>query len=244
MAKPALGLVGGLGPDATILYYKLLNARCLEYCGSRPRVAIYSIPLEEMCGAVKAGDLDRVALLLAEALEALAAAGAVVAGVAANTPHIAWERIRGLASRLRVRLVHIADAAVEAVKGAGAAKVGLLATGSTVAHGFYQERLLGAGVEVVTPPQSLQERVDRAIEKIAAGAGEEALEPIVEAARWLASRADAILVACTDISPYVEALRLRASLGKTAVIDSSAAHVEELAKTYAGLHGRGRIEAG
>lgn len=236
MAKPALGLVGGLGPDATIFYYKLLQAKCLERCGGRPRVVIYSLPLEEMCGAVKAGDLEEVALLLAEAVEALAAAGAVVAGVAANTPHIAWDRVRGLASRLRVKLVHIADAAVEAVKRAGAVRVGLLATGSTVAHGFYQERLLRAGVEVVTPPRSLQEHLDKAIERIAAGAGGDALEPVAEAARWLAERAGAVLVACTDLSPYIEVLGRKTGLGAGALIDSSAAHVERLVEAYAGFY--------
>jgi len=223
-----IGVVGGLGPAATVFYYESLVGEYRRRGLGSPRVVIYTVPIEEMCRAARAGDVGAVAGLVGEALEVLARAGASVALVAANTPHMAWDAFAPLASRLGLRLIHIAEPAVERLRLLGASRVGILATSGTLRAGFYQERLEGLGMEPVVPDGEGQRALDQAIEALAGAsglrAGFDAGEVVVGVASQLVEAgADAILVACTDISPLLG--RLRGALG-VPVVDSSVEHVK------------------
>ena len=59
-----------------------------------PRILINSIDSSEMLGHLGAGRLDDLTTLLAASIEALARAGADVALVAANTPHVVFDALR------------------------------------------------------------------------------------------------------------------------------------------------------
>ena len=219
-----LGIVGGLGPSATVFYYMEANNICLRLEGRRPRLLVYSIPFEEMCGAVRRGDLEGVASLLLEALESLAGAGVEVALIAANTPHIAWGLVEPKARSMGLRLVSIVDAAVEALAALGARRVAVLATSGTLESRIYHEALEKRGIEVVEPPAGEQEWLDRAIsESFAPGSpSREDVERLIKLAERLASESDAVLVACTDLSPYMPA-----TVAGKPVVDSSRAQLEK-----------------
>ncbi len=225
--RARLGIVGGLGPGATVFYYMEAQRLCLEMCGRRPRLLVYSLPLEEMCRAARRGDLEAMAGLVVEALEALAAAGARVVLVSANTPHLARGLYAPRARELGLELVDIVEASVGELRGVGARRVGLLATSATLRSRLYHEALVDAGMEPVEPPESVQERLDRAIaEEFTAGSpGPEALETLRGAVgALLGAGVDAVLVACTDLSPHrglIEGL----AAGRARVVDSAVAQL-------------------
>jgi aspartate racemase len=239
--RARLGIVGGLGPGATVFYYMEAQRLCLEMCGRRPRLLLYSLPLEEMCRAARRGDLGAMAGLVVEALEALAAAGARVALVSANTPHLARGLYAPRARELGLALVDIVEASVGELRGVGARRVGLLATSATLRSRLYHGALEAAGMEPVEPPPGLQERLDRAIaEEFTAGSpGPGALEALRAAASSLLDAGvDAVLVACTDLSPHVGVLRGLAEPRGAAVVDSAVAQLRRgLELAYRGRDG-------
>src|SRR3954471_6111570 len=84
-----LGIVGGIGPESTIEYYRTIIRAYQERHGAaaQPSIVINSVDAHEMLGLFGAGRIpDAIAFLLA-ALQRLADAGASLGVIAANTPH-------------------------------------------------------------------------------------------------------------------------------------------------------------
>ncbi len=150
-----LGIVGGIAPESTIEYYRLIVAtyRSRVTDGSYPPLVINSIDMNRMRGFIEAGELDRLAEYLLGELRRLADAGADFALLASNTPHIIFDE---LARRSPVPLLSIIGAALDAAVALGLRKVGLLGTRFTMRGGVYNRVFAGAGVEVVTPPEDDQ----------------------------------------------------------------------------------------
>src|SRR5262245_23141427 len=91
-----IGIIGGIGPESTIDYYRL----CIEIYqqrrtdGSYPAVIINSVDLGRMIGFVASNDLAGLEALLLNELERLARAGASIGLLASNTPHIVFEALQ------------------------------------------------------------------------------------------------------------------------------------------------------
>ncbi|MDA3921185.1 MAG: aspartate/glutamate racemase family protein [Salinisphaera sp.] len=103
------GIIGGIGPESTIAYYRHIVAgyRARTPSGAYPALIINSIDFSAMLALVERDDrIGLIAFLLAE-VEALARAGADVALLAANTPHIVFDELQQLAP---IRLLSIVRA--------------------------------------------------------------------------------------------------------------------------------------
>jgi aspartate racemase len=137
-----IGIVGGIGPESTIDYYRLLIA------AGHTRIVINSVAVQALLGMMMKGDAGGVADYLSAAVSRLADAGADVGMIAANTPHIAFDEVQ---SRSRIPLVSIIEAAAERVRMAGMKKVGLLGTRYTMAGSFYPAVFSKHGLTVVPP---------------------------------------------------------------------------------------------
>ena len=75
-----IGMVGGIGPESTIDYYRLLIAayRELHADGSYPAIVIKSVDLKTVLDLVEANQRDRLVEFLGDAVDALARGGAGV----------------------------------------------------------------------------------------------------------------------------------------------------------------------
>jgi aspartate racemase len=138
-----IGIVGGIGPESTIDYYRLLIA------AGHTKVIINSVAVQRLVGMMLNGETAGVADYLSEAVEVLAKAGADVAIIAANTPHVAFEEVQ---ARSRIPLVSIVEAVADYVQAAGMKHVGLLGTRFTMAGTFYPEVFTRRGLSLLTPP--------------------------------------------------------------------------------------------
>lgn len=83
-----IGIVGGIGPESTIEYYRHILAAWREqrqHVGA-PAVLINSIDVERVLGMAAAGESGGLISYLSESVETLAKAGAGCGLLAANTP--------------------------------------------------------------------------------------------------------------------------------------------------------------
>ena len=152
-----LGLIGGTGPESTIEYYRLLVAKYRERAdGHSPLVVITSVDLKQMIELMTAGDLDTVANNLTAELERLHKAGADLAALTANTPHIVFDELR---RRSPLPLISIVESACEEVRARGMNTVGLFGTRFTMEAPFYPEVFSRAGVKLVTPNAQEQDYI-------------------------------------------------------------------------------------
>lgn len=148
-----LGLVGGLGPESTIDYYRLiLEVWKAGHPASLPRVIIDSLDVNV---GIRLVQTDRSGLVqyLLDSIRRLERAGCDFAAMAANTPHIVFD---DLAAQSPLPLLSIVEACADAVEARRFRRVGLLGTGFTMAAGFYPTVLNRRGIDVQVPSDDLR----------------------------------------------------------------------------------------
>jgi aspartate racemase len=152
-----LGLIGGTGPESTIEYYRLLVAKYREQAdGHSPPVIITSIDLKQMIEWMSAGNLTAVADGLTAEFERLHKAGAEIAALTANTPHIVFDELQ---QRSPLPLVSIVEAACEDARARGLNAVGLFGTRYTMQAPFYPAVFSRAGIKLVLPNDQEQDYI-------------------------------------------------------------------------------------
>ena len=91
------GMIGGLGPESTVDYYRSIIARyrARNPDGSYPSLIINSLDLSKGLHLVDSGRLNELADYLAAGVQSLVRAGAVFGFFSANTPHIVFDEASG-----------------------------------------------------------------------------------------------------------------------------------------------------
>jgi len=90
-----VGLIGGLGPAATVVYYQRLTAIAAER-GCRLEMTLVEADIREVLANNLAGRSREQADVFAQLLGRLKAAGADFASITAIGPHFCWEETRAL----------------------------------------------------------------------------------------------------------------------------------------------------
>jgi aspartate racemase len=144
-----VGIVGGLGPESTIDYYRrILEAWERDDPSTAPSIVIDSLDVQRALHLV---DTDRPALTeyLLASLRRLAGAGVDFAAMTANTPHIVFDE---LAARSPVPLLSIVEVCAEEARRRGLRRLALLGTRFTMEAPFYPAVCARHGVAVIVPP--------------------------------------------------------------------------------------------
>ncbi len=147
----AVGLVGGLGPESTIDYYRrILEAWARGTPSSAPSIVIDSLDVQR---ALRLVQDDRPALIeyLLASLRRLAGAGVDFAAMTANTPHVVFDE---LAERSPVPMVSIVEACAREAERRGARRLALLGTRFTMEGTFYPTVFARHGLAVVVPGEA------------------------------------------------------------------------------------------
>jgi aspartate racemase len=155
-----VGMIGGLGPESTIDYYRSILARSRERKpdGGCPHILISSLDVDRGIAMLNAGHLDSLADYLASGLDPLVRGGADFAFIAANTPHLVFDELQ---RRSPIPLLSIVRATVDRAAALGLKKLGLFGTGFTMRANFYPEEFQRAGIAMVTPNESERELIHR-----------------------------------------------------------------------------------
>jgi aspartate racemase len=180
----SLGLIGGLGPGATIHYYRELAA------AQAGEMLLIHADMAFGLQHVERGDRAGLASYFARLIERMARGGADVAAISAITPHIC---IRELEKITPLPLINIITEIEKELHARGYRRVALFGTRFVV-----QSRMFGMleGIEVVVPEQV--EEIHETYMQIVGGAGDEAREKLSRIAQTLP--VDAIVLAGTDLA--------------------------------------------
>ncbi|MBR5666298.1 MAG: amino acid racemase [Lachnospiraceae bacterium] len=148
-----LGLIGGTGPESTLMYYRELNRRIDALTGQKqmPEIVIESVDFRKMWGMVEARRYDELSDYLAQEAANLKAAGAEVISMTAATTHIVYDEV---CRKSGIPLVSIPKAVADEAVARGIRKVGLLGTIFTMEQAYMKTDLINAGVEVYVPDEA------------------------------------------------------------------------------------------
>jgi aspartate racemase len=218
VAEKVIGVLGGLGPWATLdLFEKILRLTPAHRDQDHLRVIIDSnAKIPDRGPAILGGGEDPTPALVATARN-LERAGAEVLVIPCNTAHAFYDAV---AASVSIPVLHIMKEVASALR-AGRPEVrraGVLATEATVATRLYHRACEAVGVEVLTPDEPGQEAVTRAIYAVKANAaGPADTAAVAQVARDLIARgAGAVILGCTEL-PLV----LRSGDASVPLIDST-----------------------
>ena len=165
-----VGIIGGIGPESTIEYYRLIiagyrerqsgtgvplvdghaqDARATGY----PSIVINSIDLNRLIAWMNANELDNAAEYLVHEIERLACAGAHFGALASNTPHIVFDELQ---RRSPIPLLSIVESTCDAAQALGLKRVALFGTRFTMRGRFYPEVFSRADLTLVVPEEDEQ----------------------------------------------------------------------------------------
>jgi aspartate racemase len=153
-----LGMIGGVGPESTIDYYKNIIAlyRERQRDGSYPQFVINSVDLTKGINFLNANDLAGMADFLLKEIEKLPRAGAEFGIIAANTPHIIFDEV---APKSPIPLISIVEATCAHAKAGKLKRLALFGTRYTMQGDFYQKAFARAGIELVVPESKDQDYI-------------------------------------------------------------------------------------
>ncbi|MBU4436473.1 MAG: amino acid racemase [Alphaproteobacteria bacterium] len=187
-----LGVLGGMGPAATLDFLaKLQAATPTRHERDHLRVLVDINP-QVPDQSTSQADPGPVLAAMAAGLQA---GGAEVLAIACNTAHAFAAEVRATG----LPLVDMLDAAGQAAKAAGAARVGVL--GSGLALGLYRDRLSHLGLEVVTLDDHEQVEFMALLYHVKSGAlGQDSRETMAALAHRLVGKgAQAVVAGCTEV---------------------------------------------
>jgi aspartate racemase len=154
------GMIGGLGPESTIDYYRAILAgyRARTSDHEYPHVIINSLDVDKGIAMLDRGQLDDLTKYLAIGVDVLVRAGADFGFIAANTPHLVFDEVQ---RRSAIPLLSIVRATSNHAKSLGLKNVGLFGTGFTMRARFYPQEFQRAGIALVVPKESEREYIHK-----------------------------------------------------------------------------------
>jgi len=196
-----IGIVGGLSPESTIEYYKLICEEYNKQIGgwNFPQITIRSLNLQEIADLFMADRWDEMADVIISAISDLQRAGADFTAIATNTPHNAYEKIR---EESPLEVLSIMDATAQEIQKDGIEKVGLLGTKQTMEYGFFQKTFADYGIKAITPDEKDRESVNNVIwnELVHGKITDKARERYKGVIDRLVQRgAEGVILGCTEI---------------------------------------------
>jgi aspartate racemase len=153
-----IGLIGGVGPESSIEYYRLIIKRFQDRLGTKdyPEIIINSINMTEMLKYVFNNQLDELVNFLAEKIIILEKSGVDYGAIASNTPHIVFDK---LTERVKIPLISIVEETLKDIAVKKINRLGLFGTKSTMMSGFYNRTAERYGIEIIIPSPVQQEYI-------------------------------------------------------------------------------------
>lgn len=157
-----IGLIGGMSWESTVTYYQVINNTVKEKLGGlhSARILLYSVDFAEIEECQAGGNWEKSADILAKAAESIEIAGADFLVICTNTMHKVAPQIQ---NRIKIPVLHIAEATAEVLIHANIKKVALLGTKYTMTQDFYKGKLEERGLHVIVPDETDAEKVNAII---------------------------------------------------------------------------------
>jgi aspartate racemase len=196
-----IGLIGGITPESTVLYYQILNRLNANQLGKThsAELIITSFDFGQISQLVEEGRWDLLNKKMAEAGTNLENAGASCILICANTMHLCIDAVRKV---VRIPVIHIADSTAKEIQKKGIQKVALLGTKYTMEKDFFRDILNKHEIETIIPDVEERDEIHRIIyDELAQGefkkSSKEKYLKIIDS--LILKGVEGIILGCTEI---------------------------------------------
>lgn len=196
-----LGLIGGVGPESTIPYYKGIVFGVQKKVGKPyfPPLTIESLSTFEVIRMGNNGDKEGLLQYMLKGFQNLAAAGAQIGAMACNTGHMVFDELQ---KQSPIPLVSIVEVTCNEAKRRNYHKIALLGTRATMEEDFFKKPFREAGIEVLVPEADERKYIFEHIAKeLEFGiVKEETAKNFLQITKELADKgAEAVILGCTEL---------------------------------------------
>lgn len=220
-----IGLIGGITPESTILYYRILNKLNADKLGKShsAKVIINSFDFGQISKLQEQGRWDLLDELMAEAAKNLENGGATCILICANTMHLCIDAVR---KAVAIPVIHIAEATAKQIIEKNIKKVALLGTKYTMEKDFFIDILTSFGIETIIPELEDRNEIHRVIyDELSKGklnsTSKENYLKIIN--KQIQNGAEGIILGCTEIPLLISQEDVSVSVFDTTKIHATAA---------------------
>ena len=221
-----IGLVGGTGPESTLMYYKELNTRIdkITHGTHMPEITIESVDFRKAWDMVSKDKYHMLGEYLSEKVNKLRDSGAEIISLTAVTMHAVLDQI---IEKTQVPLISIPKAVCNEALVIGYKKVGLLGTIFTMEQDYMKSDFQNTGIEVFIPNKADRELIAKKIlEELEVGIVKEStLKEFQSIIRKMKEEngIDAVILGCTELP-----LLLNTDNSPVPCLDSVDIHINEI----------------
>lgn len=220
-----LGMIGGMSPESTVLYYQIINREVNRRLGGNnsANIVMHSVNFAEIAALQAQGNWQQAGVLLADSAQKLAQMGAEGLVLATNTMHKVADVIQ---AAVAIPLLHVVDATAAAIHAQGLDKVGLLGTRFTMSDGFYTQRMRELGIATMLPNEAQQAEIHRVIfEELCCNRFTDTAKRYYQqvVGDLQAQGAQGVILGCTEIGLLLQAQDCALPVWDSAVIHALAA---------------------
>ena len=202
MKEQKLGILGGMGPQATQVFYQFVLDRtdAARDQDHLPTLILTDTKMPDRTAAILGGDTEALYRRLSGDARLLEQCGCTAVAIPCNTSHYFADRLQG---ELSIPIIHMIRETAAALAAQGRKRPGILATDGTIQTGLYQKECAALGLEAVAPDAETQKLVMSIIyDEIKQGerGSREKFAQIDRAIR--AAGCDCAILACTELSVF------------------------------------------
>jgi aspartate racemase len=221
-----IGLIGGMSWESSIEYYRIINETVHARLGGvhSAKSLMYSFDFAEIESLQHEGDWNQLTREMVNAAQTLERGGADLLIICTNTMHRMADEVQ---AAIDIPLLHIADAAAQAVKAQHINTVGLLGTRFTMEGDFYRLRLEEKHeLNILIPPEAARGTVHHIIyDELVKGeirdSSRDAYLQIIE--KLQTNGAQGVILGCTEIPLLIKQSDVAIPIFDTTTIHAQAA---------------------
>lgn len=221
-----IGLVGGTGPESTLVYYKEINRLVSEKTNhsSFPELTFDSVNLYKIYPMLGNEDYDGIADYLGNSVKRLANCDVDYIAFTAVTSHIVFPQVAKISPK---PMISIPETTAEYAESMGYKKVGLLGTIFTMEKDYLTRPMLEHGIEVFVPSEKEKRIInDRIYNEFEFNIVKpEAVKELITAIEHMKEKhgIEAVILGCTELP-----LILNDSISPVPCLDTVKIHIDKL----------------
>lgn len=201
MNHKRIGIVGGIGPSATVLYYRGIIDEYQKRKGDLhfPEMVIYTLDYSEVNDHLLKSEHKALANQLVKVIERLQRAGCNFGLFSCNALHLVFDQVQ---QQVTLPMLSIVECVLQEIKQREIKRVGLIGTTFVMQSGLYSDPLQEGGIECIVPDEREQEWIMEAIQddlqRYSVPKG--TISRLVKDVERLKKQgAEGVILACTDL---------------------------------------------
>ena len=158
--KKKLGVIGGMGPEATAYFYEEVIRHTKADCDQEhlDMTILSHASMPDRTKAIQSGECDPLLQAMEGDLKVMEAAGAEHIAIPCNTSHYFYDQIQAMTE---IPIIHMPRETVRYAKEhfENVRRIGIMGTDGTVSAGIYRRECESHGIEEIIPSEQRQRDV-------------------------------------------------------------------------------------